>query len=130
MKTLALAKYIARWQQKEFVWGETDCMMFAMGFHDAQTGQTKSKSIYRKYVSKFEAIRFYKNFVSIESWLANNDYALVTDELKDGDFVVVNNKLIDNGYYYWRGSFVTMDEERGLIRIDSSLLTYNSAWRL
>lgn len=126
--TLPLAQYLAKWQHTDHIWGETDCMLFAIGFHDERFNTFKSNALYRQYYSRHEAIRFYKNFLSVEGWLQANGYNKV-EELQDGDFVVVKNKLLDQGYYYFQGSFVTMDEERGLIRIQADLIDYDSAWR-
>ena len=129
MVTLELAQHISRWQHKEHIWGESDCMMFAISFHDTRFNTTKVASIHRKYHSKFEAIRFYKNFVSVESWLKMNGYKPVEDDLQDGDFVIKTHPVLDQGFYYFQGAFATMDEERGLIRIDADVLEYDSAWR-
>jgi len=130
--TITIAQFIARWSHVEHIWGETDCMMFGIALHDARFDTTKSESIYRKYNDKHSAVRFYKNFVKLESWLMNNSYKKLKAKkptLKDGDIVVVNHKILDQAFVYFNNALYTMDEERGLIGIETSLIDHDSVWR-
>ena len=129
---LELATYVTRWSQTKHIWGETDCMLFAVCWHDTRFGTDKKASLYQKYNSKFEAVRFYKNFLTVESWLKVSGYKKLTaikPKFKDGDFIVKNQKHIDQGWLYFNGSFYTMDEERGLIRINPGVVDYDTVWR-
>lgn len=131
-KTLKLAQFISKWSQVDFAWGETDCMMFAISLHDARFDTTKAESIYRKYNDRFSAIRFYKNFVKLESWLKNNQYKKLTakkPKLQDGDVIVKNHKTLDQAWIFFNESLYIMDEERGLIRIQTDLIESDSVWR-
>ena len=130
--TITIARFVAAWSQVEYIWGETDCMMFGIALHDERFNTTKAESIYRKYNDKFSAIRFYKNFVKLESWLMNNSYKKLTakkPKLKDGDILVKNHPILDQAFLYFNESVYTMDEERGLIRIQTSLIEFDSVWR-
>jgi|TARA_B110000977_G_C11060689_1_gene485856 hypothetical protein len=129
---LELARYITQWSSIEHRWGETDCMMFIFCWHDVRFGTNKNLSLYRKYNSYAEATRFGRNFVTIKSWLASNSYKELTakkPKLKDGDIVVVRKKHLYDALLVFNNSLYTMDEERGLIRLNPSLLDYDSVWR-
>jgi hypothetical protein len=129
---LELAKYITQWSRVEHKWGETDCMMFAICWHDVRFGTNKNLSLYKKYNTQSEALRFYKNFIKVEGWLVNNSYKQLTakkPKFKDGDVIVKNYKLLDLCWVYFNNSFYTMDEERGLIRIAPSVVQYDTVWR-
>ena len=80
-----------------------------------------------KYKNRYQAMKFYKNFVSVTGWLENNGYSVVED-LQDGDFVVAGIPEWPQVYIALAGVLYMMSED-GVRGYSQSAVEIKSIWR-
>jgi hypothetical protein len=124
---LKFAQFISRYAHHSYEWGRHDCMLFPVNWHDARYGSTKTASIQHKYSNRIQAIKFYKNFISVTGWLAGNGYNEVQD-LQDGDYVVSGIAQWPQVYVALGGVLYMMCED-GLRGFSPGAIDIKSIWR-
>lgn len=127
---LELAKYLAKWKFKTYEYGDVDCMLFIVDWNDIRSTTNEAQYIRNKYHSKREAIVFYKNYLSVEGWLAAQGYEAraASSHLRDGD-------LVQTGDLNWPLVWIAFDNnlyhmsENGLVFAKRSALAIQKIWR-
>lgn len=128
---LLLAKYIAQMSFPLHKYGEHDCMIFAMGWHDRRFGKNKTAQIYTRYHTLKTALKFYRNFLSATGWLAANGYQSqpLDEPILDGDYVVETRLGLPVVWVAFNGGLYTVDETRNLMGVTANTITIDSIWR-
>jgi hypothetical protein len=129
---LKLAKFISRYSHHNYQYGKYDCMLFPAEWNDVRSGTKKADAIRDNYYDKFTAMKFYKNFISVEGWLKGAGYheieVDVDNPIIDGDMVVSGMPEWPLVYVAFQGNLYYMSED-SLFAYNTKVVNKRSVWR-
>ena len=129
---MMLAKFISRYSHHKYEYGKYDCMLFPAEWTDARFGTKRADKIRDQYYNKFTAMKFYKNYISVEGWLKNAGYRETeideNNPLIDGDMVVSGIPEWPLVYVVFQGNLYFMSED-GLFAYNTKVVNKRSVWR-
>lgn len=129
---MLLARFISGYSHHKYEYGNYDCMLFPADWTDARSGTKRADKIRGQYYDKITAIKFYKNYLSVEGWLKAAGYQQtelsVDNPIQDGDMVVSGVPQWPLCYVAFQGNLYFMSED-GLQAYSSAVVKINSVWR-
>ena len=112
-----LGNWITGNMNKEFYWGQWDCNIFFVEYHDMLYGTDDLKRIRNMYFDKRSGIRLLRDMkLTPNQWLTIRGYKQQdgTQTHTDGDLAVLNHKFYASVYIYFNGAFWSVQENVGL----------------
>ena len=129
--SLKLAKYLAEYRHKPFVYGDYDCNIFASEWVDQVKNTQITAGIRGQYSTVREMLRFAK-VKKIKKELEKAGYNPVNDNPTTGDILIRKDR---SGFYHsaivMHGFAYTMDKDQGLAKADLNtvMLPGTEIWR-
>ena len=110
---MTLAEYITINLNRKFVWGDWDCVLFAIGWLEIATGRDYL-SQHKPWKSKAEALRKVKKLGGLEAMFDKHLQSINPNMAHDGDLTIINDcAALFSGVH-----IVCLEAESGLVFID------------
>lgn len=116
IKTRLITDFINSLIGQPRIFGENDCNIIACKIIDICSGSDLYSKLYKNYDSIEDGLKKSKDLCGYSNVLQpiKSNFNLVTDELKDGDLLVTEEKLGRRKYYsvsiYFSGYALVLDE--------------------
>lgn len=127
-----LPSYLMQAARAEFAWGQWDCNTFISRWIDYSQGENSSDEIVGKYSTALQAARFYKRYITYDTYLKRWGYHLANGDYQTGDVVIDPTNLWAAAHIVYGDSLYSMDPKKNLIKVPLSIvpLGYYETWRL
>ena len=118
---MTLPEYICSHLNMPFVWGENDCILFAIGWVEISTGKDYLAE-HKPWNTAKQALRIVKNLGGLEATFDRLYERINPNMAKDGDLSLYNNAAC-----LFTGRHIVGPSHTGLIHLDRTHTCH--AWR-
>jgi hypothetical protein len=110
---LITQQHMLQYHNTEFVWGESDCNIFFIDWHDKVYGTTDLKKVKHQYISQRDAVRFYRKMgITANQWMHFKGYNKTDTKVwRDGDILYVPHKLYPTAWIVFNNRCWSMLED-------------------
>lgn len=128
---LMLPGYLMQAARAEFAWGQWDCNTFVTRWIDYSQSENTSAEIVGKYSTALSAARFYKKYITYDTYLTRWGYRRA-EGYQSGDIVIDPTSLWAAAHIVCGDSLYSMDPKKNLIKVPLAIVPegYFETWRL